>query len=148
MELMVEMVLDVIGGILEYTVNVGGKMVPVVVDFSIMLQVLVSAGGDPAIVKFVECGVGIQGTLDGPCNDHFVYVLVLNGMGNVVHNVAPVGLDKVLQHFVVDIDMGISGGLGDIVSQGGSSAFEGKDGKGTSVMDCTMYDLCVCKETF
>jgi hypothetical protein len=71
----------------------------------------------------------------------------LDGDGNVVTNVVPVGLDMVLQCLMVDVDMGVSGGLGDIISKGGGGVFEGKDGKRISVTDRTVYDLHVCKET-
>jgi hypothetical protein len=73
MELMAEMVLDVVGSVLKYTIDIRGAGVAAVVDLSAMLQVLVGAGGDPPIAKVFKCAKGVQGVLNGSChNDLFV----------------------------------------------------------------------------
>jgi hypothetical protein len=58
-ELVAEVVLDVIGGVIEYTVNIRGEAVSAVMDLGVMLWVLVGAGKDPPIVKVFECFVGV-----------------------------------------------------------------------------------------
>jgi hypothetical protein len=147
-ELVVEVFLDLVGCILEHTVGIGGVRVTAVMNPSTMLRVVVGAKEDLPIVNCLEGAEGVKVALDGLGYYDLIIVLILDGDGDVVCDLVPIGLNVVLQHFSVDVDTGVSGGLGDVAGKGVDDAFKWKDGEGISVTDRTLYDLCVCEEMF
>jgi hypothetical protein len=148
MELVAEVVLDFIGGVLKHAVNVRGVGVTVVVNPGMMHWVPVGAGRDLSVTNVLKCAEGVQIALDGLGDyDFVIWVLILDCDGNVDCNLVPIGFDAVFQCLTVGVSTGVSGGLGDIASKGGGSMFKGKDGEGIGVMDRTVYDLRVCEET-
>jgi hypothetical protein len=111
-----------------------------------MLGVVIGAEGNLPIVNCLKGAEGVKVALNGLGYYDLVVILILDGDGDVICDLVPIGFDTVLQHFAMDIDAGVSGRLGDVASEGVSNTFKWKDGEGISVMDHTVYDLCVCEE--
>jgi hypothetical protein len=115
-----------------------------------VLGVVVGAEKGLSIVDAFDCSEGVVAVaLRNLCGDDLdlILVLILNCNGDVVHKVMPIGLNVVLKHLVVDIDVGVGGGLGDIAGKSVGDVLKWNDGEGIGVMDRTLYDLCVCEET-
>jgi hypothetical protein len=148
-KLVAEMIFNLLGGCLKKVVGVGGAGVDPVMDPCMVLGVVVSAKEGLPIANAFNHGEGVMVVaLRDLCGDNFVLVLilVLNCDGDVVCKVMPVGLDAVLKCLAVDVDAGVSGGLGDIASKSVGDAFKWNDGEGIGVTDHTVYDLRVHEE--
>jgi hypothetical protein len=118
-------------------------------DPGMVLRVIVGANGGLPVVDVLDGAEGVKIALGNLRQDDLVLILilVLDGNGNVIHEVVPIGLNMAFKHLTVDVDTGVSGGLGNVASKGVSDAFKWKDGEGISVTDRTVYDLRVCEET-
>jgi hypothetical protein len=149
-ELVAEMIFNLLGSCLEKVVSVGGAGINPVMNACAMLGVIVGAKEGPPIANVFDHGEGVVAiALGALCGDDFVLVLVLilNRNGNVVREVVPVGLDMVFKRLAMDVDAGVSGGLGDVVGEGVGDVFKWNDGEGIGVTDRTLYDLHVREET-
>jgi hypothetical protein len=149
MELAAEMIFNLLSGCLKKVIGVGGAGVDPVMDPCAVLGVIVGAKGDPPVVNAFDGAEGVEIALGDLGWDDFVLVLVLilNCDGDVIREMMPIGLDTVFKCLAVDVDAGVSGGLGDVAGEGVGDVFKWKDGKGIGVTDHTVYDLRVCEET-
>jgi hypothetical protein len=146
-ELVAEMIFYLLSSGLEQVVGIRGAGVDLVMDPGAVLGVIIGAKGGLPVANGHEGAEGVEVALDSLGHDNVVLVLILDGNGDVVCEVVPIGLDVVFKHLAVDIDTGVSGGLGDIAGKGVGNAFKWKDGKGISVTNRTVYDLRVCEKT-
>jgi hypothetical protein len=147
-KLAAEMIFYLLSGILKHVVGIGGVEVDLMMDPGAVLGVVVGAKGGLPIVNGLEGAEGVKVALNGLGHNDLIIVLVLNSDGNIVCEVMPIGFNVVFKHLVMDIDMGVGGGLGDIAGDGVGDAFKWKDGEGIGVTDHTVYDLCVREKAF
>jgi hypothetical protein len=145
-KLAVEMIFYLLSGVLEHVVGIGGARVDLIMDPGVVLGVVIGAKGGLPVANGLEGAKGVEVALDGLGHDDLVIILILDGDGDVVHEVVPIRFDVVFKCLAVDVDMGVGGGLGDITHEGVGDTFKWKDGEGISVMDRTVYDLHVHEE--
>jgi hypothetical protein len=142
------MVFNLLGGLLEEVVCVGGGVDPVVDACAVFRVAIGAQEGLPVTEAFDRSeGVAVRAVRD-LCGDVLVLVLVLvlNHDGDVVSEVVPVGLGAVLLCLAVYVDAGVGRGLGNVAGKCVGNALKGDDGKGIGVTDRTLYDLRVREE--
>jgi hypothetical protein len=148
-KLAAEVIFDFLGGCLEEVVRIGGAGVDPVMDTCTVFGVVIGAQEGLPVAEAFDRGEGVAVVALGDlCRDDLVLILlILNRDGDVIGEVVPVGLDTVLKRLVVHVDAGVGRRLGNVAGECVSDVPKWDNGEGISVMDRTLYDLRVCKET-
>jgi hypothetical protein len=125
-ELMAEMIFNLLGGCLKQVIGIGGVGIDPVMDPGVVFGVVVGAQGHSPVVNAFNGAEGVEIALGNLGWDDLILILILilNCNGNVVCEVMPIRLDAIFKCLTVDVDTGVSGGLGDVAGEGVGDVFK------------------------